>query len=90
MFLKPHGFVMQPFGRTFFLVKRIMTRSEHGSFVQKKNHRFIRLRFWDIIRACSLEHDLDMLPNREQTEIGEKGINLSGVSSQCSCHPIFG
>ncbi|KAF8066646.1 multidrug resistance-associated ABC transporter [Lyophyllum atratum] len=35
-------------------------------------------RFRDIIRACSLEHDLEMLPNGELTEIGEKGINLSG------------
>ena len=35
-------------------------------------------RFWDIIRACSLESDIAMLPQREHTEIGEKGINLSG------------
>ncbi|KIJ49226.1 hypothetical protein M422DRAFT_225864 [Sphaerobolus stellatus SS14] len=34
--------------------------------------------FEDIIKACSLEHDLEMLPNAEMTEIGEKGINLSG------------
>ncbi|KAK7691491.1 hypothetical protein QCA50_004890 [Cerrena zonata] len=32
----------------------------------------------DIIRACCLEHDLEMLPHGEDTEIGEKGINLSG------------
>lgn len=35
-------------------------------------------RFQDIIRACSLESDIAMLPQREHTEIGEKGINLSG------------
>ncbi|KAJ7730232.1 multidrug resistance-associated ABC transporter [Mycena maculata] len=35
-------------------------------------------KFRQIIRACSLEHDLDMLPHREETEIGERGINLSG------------
>ncbi|KAG6856152.1 hypothetical protein H0H87_007058 [Tephrocybe sp. NHM501043] len=35
-------------------------------------------RFRDIIRACNLEHDLEMLPQGENTEIGEKGINLSG------------
>ncbi|KAF9472565.1 multidrug resistance-associated ABC transporter [Pholiota conissans] len=35
-------------------------------------------RFREIIRACSLERDLEMLPNGEDTEIGEKGINLSG------------
>ncbi|KAF8962130.1 multidrug resistance-associated ABC transporter [Flammula alnicola] len=35
-------------------------------------------RFRQVIRACSLEHDLEVLPNGEDTEIGEKGINLSG------------
>lgn len=35
-------------------------------------------RFDEIVRACSLQHDIDMLPNGEETEIGEKGINLSG------------
>jgi hypothetical protein len=38
----------------------------------------IEHRFREVIRACSLQHDLDMLPHREHTEIGEKGINLSG------------
>lgn len=36
------------------------------------------LKFREIIKACCLEHDLEMLPNGENTEIGEKGINLSG------------
>ena len=35
-------------------------------------------RFREIIRACCLEPDLEMFPNGEETEIGEKGINLSG------------
>ncbi|KAF9042985.1 multidrug resistance-associated ABC transporter [Panaeolus papilionaceus] len=35
-------------------------------------------RFREIINTCSLEHDLEVLPNGENTEIGEKGINLSG------------
>lgn len=34
--------------------------------------------FREVIRVCSLEHDLEVLPHGEQTEIGEKGINLSG------------
>jgi hypothetical protein len=38
----------------------------------------IEPRFRAVIQACSLEHDLDMLPHGEHTEIGEKGINLSG------------
>jgi ATP-binding cassette, subfamily C (CFTR/MRP), member 1 len=36
-------------------------------------------RLQEIIRACCLERDLEMLPNGEYTEIGEKGINLSGM-----------
>ncbi|KAF9020670.1 multidrug resistance-associated ABC transporter [Hymenopellis radicata] len=32
----------------------------------------------DIIKACCLEPDIEMLPNGVMTEIGEKGINLSG------------
>jgi hypothetical protein len=41
---------------------------------------FLLFRFREIINACSLKHDLQMLPNGEMTEIGEKGINLSGMS----------
>ena len=39
-----------------------------------------------MIRACSLEHDLDVLPHGEDTEIGEKGINLSGKFAQAVLH----
>ncbi|KAK7052301.1 multidrug resistance-associated ABC transporter protein [Favolaschia claudopus] len=35
-------------------------------------------KFRKIIQACNLEHDLEVLPHGEETEIGEKGINLSG------------
>ncbi|KAF7373644.1 Oligomycin resistance ATP-dependent permease YOR1 [Mycena sanguinolenta] len=35
-------------------------------------------KFRRIIRACNLEHDLKVLPHGEETEIGERGINLSG------------
>lgn len=31
-----------------------------------------------VINICELSRDLDILPTGDQTEIGEKGINLSG------------
>ena len=39
----------------------------------------------EIIKACCLERDLEMLPHGEFTEIGEKGINLSGVYYSLAC-----
>ncbi|EJD44619.1 ATP-dependent bile acid permease [Auricularia subglabra TFB-10046 SS5] len=35
-------------------------------------------RFREVIRACALEPDLAILPDGEFTEIGERGVNLSG------------
>jgi ABC-type multidrug transport system fused ATPase/permease subunit len=32
----------------------------------------------DVLEACCLNDDLDLLPAGDQTEIGERGINLSG------------
>ncbi|KAF9983598.1 hypothetical protein BGZ75_004919 [Mortierella antarctica] len=35
-------------------------------------------RYWRIVKACCLEEDLESLPAGDLTEIGERGINLSG------------
>ncbi|KAK3995102.1 P-loop containing nucleoside triphosphate hydrolase protein [Cladorrhinum sp. PSN332] len=36
----------------------------------------------DVIKACALQADLDMLPNHDLTEIGERGITISGGQKQ--------
>ncbi|KAK4127358.1 hypothetical protein N657DRAFT_565667 [Parathielavia appendiculata] len=36
----------------------------------------------DVIKACALQPDLDMLPNHDMTEIGERGITISGGQKQ--------
>ncbi|GAB6030102.1 Multidrug resistance-associated protein 1 [Chamberlinius hualienensis] len=43
----------------------------------------LRSAFYEtVIDACALKPDLQILPARDQTEIGEKGINLSGGQKQ--------
>lgn len=37
-----------------------------------------KVKYLDTIRLCELERDLEILPAGDLTEIGEKGINLSG------------
>jgi len=39
---------------------------------------FDRKRYDKVIKACALQADIDILPNGDFTEIGERGINLSG------------
>lgn len=41
-------------------------------------HDFDQERYDMVINICELSRDLDILPTGDQTEIGEKGINLSG------------
>ncbi|KAK9463479.1 P-loop containing nucleoside triphosphate hydrolase protein [Lipomyces oligophaga] len=35
-------------------------------------------KYQDVIKGCALEHDLKVLPAGDRTEIGERGINISG------------
>ena len=34
--------------------------------------------FWEVVKACALDTDLEALPMRENTVIGERGFTLSG------------
>ena len=53
---------------------------KYSSIFDSAKRHLMMCRFRDVIRACSLESDIAMLPQKEHTEIGEKGINLSGQS----------
>lgn len=35
-----------------------------------------------MITACALQVDIDILPAKDMTEVGEQGINLSGGQKQ--------
>ena len=39
---------------------------------------FIEEKYNKIIDICELKADLDMLPGGDMTEIGERGLNISG------------
>ena len=39
---------------------------------------FDKERYDRVIKICELTRDLEILPSGDKTEIGEKGINLSG------------
>jgi hypothetical protein len=42
-----------------------------------------------VVQACNLERDLAVLPQGENTAIGERGINLSGLSVILNIYCIF-
>ena len=39
-------------------------------------------RYNEVVNACALASDLELLPNNDDTEIGENGVNLSGGQKQ--------
>lgn len=40
--------------------------------------KFDEEKYTEIVKICELTRDFEILPAGDQTEIGEKGINLSG------------
>ncbi|XP_077453513.1 ATP-binding cassette sub-family C member 8 [Stigmatopora argus] len=42
----------------------------------------VKTRYKTVIEACSLQPDIDILPQGDQTEIGERGVILSGGQKQ--------
>lgn len=44
--------------------------------------RFDEEKFNNVLKICQMETDLEILPGREETEIGERGINMSGGQKQ--------
>ena len=51
---------------------------ENVLFGKKMNHKW----YDEVIDACALRPDLDMLPHGDLTEIGERGITVSGGQKQ--------
>jgi ABC-type bacteriocin/lantibiotic exporter with double-glycine peptidase domain len=41
-----------------------------------------QIKYEKMVTACALEADLEILPAKDETEIGEKRINLSGSQKQ--------
>ncbi|XP_018345324.1 PREDICTED: ATP-binding cassette sub-family C member Sur [Trachymyrmex septentrionalis] len=44
--------------------------------------RYRSRRYRNVLHACALQPDVDILPSRDLTRIGERGINLSGGQKQ--------
>lgn len=44
-----------------------------------------KVNYVNTIKACQLERDLEIFPAGDMTEIGEKGINLSGGQKARIC-----
>jgi hypothetical protein len=80
MYRRQPGLETQPYGRMSLLGRKMMRTSAPSRSQSALSHLLtFSNRFREIISACSLEHDLEVLPQGESTEIGEKGINLSGT-----------
>jgi ABC-type bacteriocin/lantibiotic exporter with double-glycine peptidase domain len=74
-------FVTQPIN-----LNQELSYSQQIPWIQNKSIRenilfglpYDQAKYEDTIKICELTRDLEILPNLDETEIGEKGINLSG------------
>ena len=60
------------------LKDNILFDASNHSNSEVSNESFRVNKYDQVIEACSLTSDLEMLSNGDATEIGENGINLSG------------
>ncbi|KAI3682951.1 hypothetical protein L1987_83350 [Smallanthus sonchifolius] len=44
--------------------------------------KFEASRYWKIVQVIALQHDLDIFPGHDLTEIGERGVNISDGQKQ--------
>eukprot|EP00554_Chaetoceros_debilis_P012143 CAMPEP_0194121264 /NCGR_PEP_ID=MMETSP0150-20130528/46304_1 /TAXON_ID=122233 /ORGANISM="Chaetoceros debilis, Strain MM31A-1" /LENGTH=374 /DNA_ID=CAMNT_0038813625 /DNA_START=8 /DNA_END=1128 /DNA_ORIENTATION=- len=51
---------------------------QNNVMFSRKDEQFDKKRYDVAVSTCALEHDITMLSDGDQTEIGEKGITLSG------------
>ena len=67
----------------------MMRPGQYTSFFSTETRlKLTRSRLQETVDACSLRYDIDMLPYGLETEIGEKGINLSGPCTLSSLDVI--
>lgn len=48
-------------------------------------YQFNQSRYRQVLEACVLERDLELLPDGEETFVGERGLSLSGQSRRPRC-----
>lgn len=68
------------------MLNQELSYSQQIPWIQNKSIRenilfgleYDQAKYEETIKICELTRDLEILPNLDETEIGEKGINLSG------------
>ena len=81
-----HGNQKIPDQSTPIILSESMSLVQQTPWIQNKSIRdnilfgeeYDKEKYDEIIKICQLKRDLEILPYGDLTEIGEKGINLSG------------